>query len=112
MIQDLRFTSQWNNKLICQCFSTFRLWDENKYKIGSRFNIWINDHKCTDPAELVDATPIMLKDVTPAMAMLDTGHPLEYFQSIMQRMYKTRYEFEGDKIKLGYYIFKFCHKDT
>ena len=110
-MHSIKFSQQWNNKMLCQAFSTFRIWNPEKYVIGRVFVPYLLDkaHE-RDITVLVAATPVMLKDITPAMAYLDTGYDLPDFLKILHTMYKDYISQNGENAMFGQYIFKWKSK--
>jgi hypothetical protein len=84
------FTSNWNNKLDCDCFSTIRLHNPNKHVMGRVYHIVLNKHLKLYPAELVYITTITLDKMTEGMAYLDTGYNLKEMKDIIFKMYNKK----------------------
>jgi len=88
----LIFTTNWNHKLWCDVFSTFRH-NSQKYNVGNLKSIIHRrsdgDHYITD-AEIIYNEPCRLDDVNELFARLDTGYGLEDFKKIIHTMYKNK----------------------
>lgn len=90
--EPLIFTSNWNHKLWCDVFSTFRH-NSKKYDVGNLKSIIHRrsdgDHYITD-AEIIYNQPCRLDDVDELFARIDTGYGLEDFKKIIHTMYKNK----------------------
>lgn len=84
--KDIYFSSNWNNKLDCKCFTTIRLANKHKYQIGYYFNVFLNGqpHK---KAIIKDIWVIHLSQLDKFTAMLDTGYSLEKTKGILFKIY-------------------------
>lgn len=88
MIIPLPFSFNWNNKIHCKAFTTLRLHQPNKYIVGNTYFI----HLKGDPikhAEIIAIKTILLKDINPFIAFIDTGYSVDECKKIIQRMYKN-----------------------
>jgi hypothetical protein len=81
------FTTNWNNKLDCKAFTTIRIRNDEKYKIGHKYCITLNKLP-QFVAEIVSITHFQLNSITPAMSYLDTGYGTEETKKIIEKMYK------------------------
>jgi hypothetical protein len=104
MIPNLKFTSRWNQRkgqIICkldmQCFTTIRL-AQSKYEVGEKYNIVLSNKKGEiaaefGTAEVVAMNQFYLKNLTEAMARIDTGYSKAETEKIIRRMYpKVNFE--------------------
>lgn len=102
MADSIRFSANWNNKLDCEVFPTFRL-PNNKYKIGQRYRVLLR-HEELGMAELIKirkfAVPLpgdagnyryiegrKYYYLTDSHALLDTGKPLAYLLTLFKKFY-------------------------
>lgn len=85
----LSFGHNWNNKLDCNCFSTIRLHNPKKYWAGSRAIVELKGKPKPHPAEVCYVKTFYLKDMTEAMALLDTGYSKEEATKMIMTMYKN-----------------------
>jgi uncharacterized protein YqfB (UPF0267 family) len=81
------FSYNWNNKLNCKVFTTFRLQNQ-KYREGERLEVYLKK-EYLGVAEVVSCATLTLNQVTEGVALIDTGYPLDEFKKIIRRMYKT-----------------------
>ncbi len=86
--KDLHFSYNWNGKLNCQCFTTLRLYNAEKYKTGALFNIYLNN-KPKGQARLIQMNYFNLKDVNEFVARIDTGLSAKECQNMIRQMYKN-----------------------
>lgn len=110
----LKFTHNWNSKITGpQAFSSLRIWNENKYQVGQHYDVYLKDVlKQNDCAELVAAQPVMYKNITEAMAWLDTGYSLHAFLTILNKMYAVYIRENGDTALFGFYIFRWVSREA
>lgn len=87
-IDDINFTTNWNNKLDCDCFSTFRMHNQKKYFVGAERNIKLKG-KFLKRAKIMTVTTLNLSQVTEGMALIDTGYPLAEFKETVRKIYKN-----------------------
>lgn len=84
-VNQLQFTTNWNNKLHCKAFTTLRLLSP-RYNVGNVFDVRLRgDH--LGNAQVVCATPIRLKELTDHICYLDTGYNAEHTRGIIRKMY-------------------------
>lgn len=85
----LPFSQNWNNKLGCLCFSTIRLYNLRKYDVGKRLDIVLN-RKLLGTATVQQVKSMYLHQITPGMAMLDTGMSLGETRGLISKMYPNK----------------------
>lgn len=82
----LEFSTNWNNKLDCKCFTTIRLFNPSKHFKGNKFEINLKK-KFKGKAEILGTITTYLKDLNDYMCYLDTGYNKEQTTDILLRMY-------------------------
>lgn len=103
-LPEIEFSTNWNNKLVCQCFTTIRPWNPGKYRVGEKYRI-----KCTARTNAVEPFDAVLevgkkfnlKDLPEITAALDTGYSKDETISIMNKMYP-----DSQAMDFGLYLFK------
>lgn len=98
MIEQLKFSTNWNKKLNCRCFSTIR--KSNRFKVGDQLtvllhdekkgNVFADDGKCYidyGVATVVHISPFKLSSLTDGMALIDTGYTRLEVLTILNAMY-------------------------
>ncbi len=86
----IKFASNWNKKLFCNCFTTFRIYNKNKYRIGQEYSILLKIRKVYKKicdAELINVIVFKLDEIPEYFARLDTGYSKEDFIQIVEKMY-------------------------
>ena len=85
----IKFSYNWNRKLGNIAFTTFRMHNEGKYKVGERYKI---ECKGVVPfnAIILDIRKLKLEQINEFIARIDTGYSLEEFKTIVRRMYKEK----------------------
>ena len=83
------FSSNWNNKLDCKAFSTVRIRNDNKYKIGNEYTIILKEQPIFQ-ATIVSITHFSLSALSPAMSYLDTGYSPKEQMKMLEQMYKNK----------------------
>lgn len=86
----LEFSTNWNKKLNCKCFTTIRLHNPQKYFIGEVYAIILNN-KTIGFAKLKDLRQIKISEITNFMSFLDTGYNAATTQDIIKSIYKTKH---------------------
>lgn len=99
----LNFKTNWNGKLDCNFYTSIRIWNEGKYVVGKRFEIWEKKQK-RHISELVKAVPFSLDKLPEITAYLDTGYSLSETKGIIAKMYP---DYNG---LFGLYLFKVVEK--
>jgi len=84
--QTINFSTNWNNKLDCKCFTTIRLKNEKKYQHNKVYGIYINK-KPVKKAEIIDIKTIFFNQINEYIAMLDTGYSAHEAKEILKKMY-------------------------
>lgn len=86
-LEDINFSQNWNNKLSCECFSTFRMHNPNKYYVGAIRNINLKTKRIKQ-AIIKSLHTLKLSEVTEGMALIDTALTKAEFQLMINTMYK------------------------
>ncbi len=84
----INFSSNWNNKLDCKCFTTLRLKNEKKYQLNKEYLINLKKNPIKK-AEIIGIKTIFFNDINEYIANLDTGYSLEETKNILLKMYPT-----------------------
>jgi len=92
MMETLKFSYNWNNKLECKAFTTIRKsW---RYQVGDIVKVELHNKGNLYPelafeAEIIDRRPLRLEHINDWIAQLDTGYSADECRQILQRMYKN-----------------------
>ena len=91
----LEFSTNWNNKLECKCFTTIRLYNPTKHFQGNKFNVFLQK-KYRSKVEIIAISLIKLHQLSDYICFLDTGYSKEETKEILLKMYpridfKTQY---------------------
>lgn len=95
----INFSTNWNNKLDCKCFTTLRLKNPKKYRVGAEYLITQN-RKPKKKALIEAIRTIYFKEINEFVAHLDTGYSAHETQNILRKMY-------GRKVNLDTQPFSF-----
>lgn len=87
-MQEINFSSNWNGKLNCQSFTTFRFWNEEKYRVDEIYRITFRDIEFK--AKILRIQKMKLSAVDEWIARLDTGYSLEEFKKAIRIIYQDR----------------------
>lgn len=82
----INFSYNWNNKLDCSSFTTIRLRNENKYRVGLEYKAWLKQESKGN-VKCLDIRHFWLADLNEFVARLDTGYSVEECRQIILRMY-------------------------
>lgn len=89
LYEQLSFSYNWNNKLACTSFTTFRLHNPRKYAVGRKLSIMLQGKNLKD-VEIMAVKTMKLNQVNEFIARIDTGYGVTKFQEIVQTMYKNK----------------------
>ena len=82
----LEFSTNWNNKLDCKCFTTIRIYNARKHFKGNVFDVFLkNQHK--SKVEILSVGNIKINDLTDYICYLDTGYSRAETIEILHKMY-------------------------
>lgn len=99
---ELHFSHNWNNKLNCDFYTTFRIHNSFKYHTGAILDIHLNK-EFLHTAYIVDVRTFGLEKLNPFITTLDAGLTVEEFIAMLRRFYsKTPQGVEQDIYKLKY----------
>jgi hypothetical protein len=84
MDNTLRFSTNWNNKLQCDTFTTLRL-DSDKYKVGEVYKVTLKGH--LKDIRIIDKKVLLLNQINDWIAFIDTGYNRDECINIIKRMY-------------------------
>lgn len=85
----LQFSHNWNNKLLCDNFTTIRLHDPYRFKPGRVFEVVLKGVPMGKRVVLGIKT-IRIDQVSDLIARLDTGYNAADFRKIIGNMYKNK----------------------
>ncbi len=102
-IQDIEFSSNWNNKLSCPCFSTLRV--SGRFAVGQRVRVWLKT-RVMGYAVCRYRRQITFGAINDAMAFLDTGYNADKCRAILVNMYKGKMAINDDTL-VFFYVFEF-----
>lgn len=86
------FSHNWNKKLDATAFTTIRLRNDNKYKIGAEFYINLKHERRNinkGVARCVDVKHFKLAQLNNFIAYLDTGYNVSECRRMFEIMYKN-----------------------
>jgi hypothetical protein len=94
------FSYNWNNKLYCDVFPTYRIENPSKYKPGKIVVIQCKG-QIMGVCEIISVKPLQPEKVTDEVAYLDTGYDRAEFLKLIHSMYK-------DKVSKSKFVWIFC----
>jgi hypothetical protein len=102
LLVKLNFRDNFNNKLDCTYFTTFRL--NGKYTPGQHFNIYLKN-KYLFKAELIQNSFLLVHQIKDYMAYQDTGFSAKATIELLKRLYKDQVD-NWDKRLFRYMLLK------
>lgn len=88
-MKTLTFSYNFNNKLSCRAFTTLRLADESRFKIGNQF--LVADKKTEYGLfEVRDVKTLRLEDINAWISYIDTGYDQTTCKEMIRTMYKAK----------------------
>lgn len=85
----LEFTTNWNNKLDCNCFSTIRVYNSQLHFKGNQFDIYLQ-RKNIGQAVVIGVIKAYLAELSDYICFLDTGYNRAETIELIQKMYKHK----------------------
>ncbi len=99
-METIRFTYNWNTrgkghpgKLDLKAFTTLRLKNENKYKVGELYRVVLEQGKeeiNKGIFQIIDIRIFLLKNINHFVALIDTGYDIETCQNMIKKMYQAK----------------------
>ncbi len=96
----INFSYNWNNKLQCNRYTTLRIWNPEKYRVGEIYDIFLKD-KLIQKSELMAQRQLRFNEFNSFIAGIDTGYDLETFKGIVEKMYPG-----ANQKMFGLYLFE------
>lgn len=89
MIDKIKFTRNWNNKLNNDYFTTIRLADVKRFYVGKTLEVILNDkHFCY--TEIIKTYECFLDDLKDLICYMDTGYNAVTAKAMFRRMYESQ----------------------
>ena len=100
MIDRLKFSRNWNNKLNNDYFTTIRIADIKRFYVGKTMEIQLNDtHFCY--TEIVKTYECFLDELKDLICYIDTGYNAATAKGMFRRMYEAQnIDFSQKKIQV------------
>jgi hypothetical protein len=83
--EELRFSTNWNNKLNCQCFTTLRR--STRFEVGQLYRITLKG-KVIGIGKVVAVSIFLANKLSEAMSYIDTGYSRAETLHILRQMYE------------------------
>lgn len=83
---NLPFSTNWNNKLDCQAFTTLRLYQPSRHVVGQAVHITLKGESKGN-AVIAAVKPLYLHQINDYIAYLDTGYNAIACQNLVKKMY-------------------------
>ena len=97
-MEKLEFSTNWNNKLDCKCFTTIRIYNPQKHFYGNKFEVFLQK-KYKAKVEVLSVGVIKIKDLTDYICYLDTGYSKQETIEILKKMY-PRIDFKNQHLTI------------
>lgn len=95
-MEKLEFSTNWNNKLDCKCFTTIRIYNPAKHFRGNQFEVFLQK-KFRTKAFVIGTILTKLEQLSDYVCYLDTGYSKEETTAIFRKMY-PHIDFKTQKI--------------
>lgn len=95
-MEKLEFSTNWNNKLECKCFTTIRIYKQTKHFRGNQFEVFLQ-RKFKTKANVLGTIITKLDQLNDYVCYLDTGYNKEETTAIFRKMY-PHIDFKTQKI--------------
>lgn len=97
-MEKLEFSTNWNNKLDCKCFTTIRVYNPTKHFHGNKFEVHLQK-KYKAKVEVLSVGVIKIKDLTDYICYIDTGYSKQETIEILYKMY-PRIDFKNQYLTI------------
>ena len=84
----ITFNYNWNGKLFCNCFTTIRLRNDEKYRVGYEYDVILKGQN-SGPAICCGIKHFKLAELNDFTAMIDTGYNKQDCTAMLKTMYKN-----------------------
>lgn len=88
-MEKLEFSTNWNNKLDCKCFSTIRVYNPRKHFRNNQFEIYLQ-RKYKGKAVVLGVIKTHLEKLSDYICYLDTGYNRAETIALLEKMYKSK----------------------
>lgn len=95
-MEKLEFSTNWNNKLDCKCFTTIRIYNLSKHFQGNQFEVFLQK-KFKSKAIVLGTIITKLDQLSDYVCYLDTGYNKEETKAIFKKMF-PHIDFKTQKI--------------
>lgn len=85
-MKTINFNLNWNGKLYCNCFTTIRPFNEEKFKLNENYQVRLNGLNMGE-VELVYKVDFKLSQLKDSMSLLDMGYIAKYGKEIIADLY-------------------------
>lgn len=92
-METLEFSTNWNKKLDCDCFTTIRLQNPKKFFRGAEFKILLHSGSkqvIKGVADVIDVRNVFINGFDDFTCMLDTGYSAKETVELIKEMYKNK----------------------
>lgn len=107
--EQLKFSHNWNGKLLCDCFTTIRPHNPKRYAVGITLDVFLKQ-TFLGVYEVIDHKNLSVNTISDWIARLDTGYSKAACQDVIRTMYKNMDRFTDDS-KLSYVLLRKIKKD-
>ena len=95
-MEKIEFSTNWNNKLDCKCFTTIRIYNPTKHFQGNKFEVFLQK-KFKAKAEVLTVGVVKIEQLSDYICYLDTGYSRTETIEILYKMY-SRIDFKNQHL--------------
>jgi hypothetical protein len=88
-MEKLIFSTNWNNKLECNFYTTIRIYNPRKHFVNNQFDIYLQ-RKYRGKAVVIGVVKTYLHKLNDYVCYLDTGYNKLETIELMKKIYKTK----------------------
>lgn len=88
-MEKLIFSTNWNNKLECDCFSTIRIYNPSKHFRGNQFDVFLQ-RKYKGKVVVLGVIKTYLDKLNDYVCYLDTGYNKLETIDLFKKIYKSK----------------------
>ncbi|MFV8335189.1 hypothetical protein ACNQF7_03770 [Flavobacterium sp. RSP29] len=88
-MEKLEFSTNWNNKLDCKCFTTIRIYNPQKHFKDNQFEVFLQ-RKYKGKVVVLGVVKTYLDKLNDYVCYLDTGYNKAETVELLRKMYKAK----------------------
>lgn len=97
-MEKLEFSTNWNSKLDCKCFTTIRIYNQTKHFKGNQFEVFLQK-KLKGKVAVLNVAILKIEKLTDYICYLDTGYSRSETIELLRKIY-PRIDFRNKNLAI------------